>query len=357
MLFRSRTAIRILVLNFLLWTAVCGIGAMAQYTQDTNANYFWLLARWWKEYVPMMALSSALSGLMMHRSSLFEQRRHVLLLFGLVILLFQPAQWFYVAWLRGYLNDPGLSPSQVILKMRRFGWFMTAGTFAVVVAIANWRQARIRLRDWRRAQTDNLNLRLALEQQRVLTLRAQLEPHFMFNALNAISALVRSGDSTLALNGIGRLSDLLRYALSASARDEVTLGEELQFVNDYLSLQELRYGNRLRVHMEGDIGLTNDISCPPLLIQPLVENALRHDLDSHDGPSDICLHFDRQGDAMSIRVTNPLHAHASPNPGAGLGLANLRDRLRLMHPNTSLHAGPLGERFVAEVRLPLSGVD
>jgi len=191
----------------------------------------------------------------------------------------------------------------------------------------------------------------------MLALRAQLEPHFLFNALNAISALVRDDDKALALNGIGRLSDLLRYALSASVKSSATVAAELQFVRDYLDLQRLRYGERLRVHIEGDEALLHEVECPPLMLQPLIENALRHDLDCHAGPSDIRLAFARVGELLAIRVTNPLNAQASPNPGAGLGLANTRDRLRLMHPGATLQAGAQGERYVAEVRLPLAGLD
>jgi LytS/YehU family sensor histidine kinase len=202
-----------------------------------------------------------------------------------------------------------------------------------------------------------LNLRLAFEEQRTLALRAQFEPHFLFNSLNAISALVREGDKAMALGGIERLSELLRYALSASGRHTATLAAELRFVHDYLDLQRLRYGERLRVQIEGDGDLLHEVECPPLLLQPLIENALRHDLDCHQGPGDIRLRFVRDGAVMSIQVTNPVSAQSSPNPGAGLGLANTRDRLRLMHPGASLDAGMRGDRFVAEVRLPLPDLD
>src|SRR5690606_541462 len=132
---------------------------------------------------------------------------------------------------------------------------------------------------------------------------------------------------------------------------------ELQFVRDYLDLQRLRYGERLRVHIDGESALLHEVECPPLLLQPLIENALRHDLDCHGGPGDLRLGFTREGDALCIRVTNPASAHASPNPGAGLGLANTRGRLRLMHPGATLDAGLQGGRFVAEVRLPLADLD
>ena len=90
-----------------------------------------------------------------------------------------------------------------------------------------------------------------------------------------------------------------------------------------------------------------------MLLQPLIDNALRHDLDCREGRSDIYLSFDQNGDALAIRVTNPVSAQASPNPGTGLGLSNTRARLRLMHPTASLSAGLQGDRFVAEVRLPM----
>jgi LytS/YehU family sensor histidine kinase len=89
------------------------------------------------------------------------------------------------------------------------------------------------------------------------------------------------------------------------------------------------------------------------LLQPLIENALRHDLDCHGGPSDIRLSFVSDGAALTIRVTNPALAQASPNPGAGLGLANTRERLRLMHPTATLRTDLQDGSFVAEVRLPL----
>ena len=88
----------------------------------------------------------------------------------------------------------------------------------------------------------------------MLALRAQLEPHFIFNALSAISALVRSGDKTVALTGIARLSDLMRYTWSASLRDGVTIADELQCVNGYRALQRLRCDDegvqKLRVHQK-----------------------------------------------------------------------------------------------------------
>jgi sensor histidine kinase YesM len=356
-------ALRTIAASVLLWSAISVLGALQTYSDNLRSgfasHYPALLVTWFIEYaVPLIVLSAGLSMLLARWPALLARPRKVVLLFVGLVLVFQPIQWTYMAWLRGMLRIASLEDAwQLLLKMLLVGWFSTTGTFAAILALHYSRRARERELAWQRSQTDMMGLRLAFEEQRMLALRAQLEPHFLFNALNAISALVRDGDKTLALNGIGRLSDLLRYALSASVKSSATVAAELQFVRDYLDLQRLRYGERLRVHIEGDTALLHEVECPPLLLQPLIENALRHDLDSRKGPSDIRLAFERTGDLLAIRVTNPLNAQAPPNPGAGLGLANTRDRLRLMHPGATLQAGAQGERFVAEVRLPLDGLD
>jgi two-component system sensor histidine kinase AlgZ len=352
-------AARTIVIAVLLWTAISALGALQTYSDNlrvgVDSHYPALLVTWFIEYaVPLIVLSAGLSLVLARWPALIARPRDVFALFVGLVLVFQPVQWTYMAWLRGYLHVASLEDARLLLmKMLLVGWFSTTGTFAAILAIHYWRQARERELAWQRSQTDMLNLRLALEQQRMLALRAQFEPHFLFNALNAISALVREGDQALALGGIGRLSDLLRYALSASVRNVVTVAAELQFVRDYLDLQRLRYGDRLQVRIDGDGKLLHEVECPPLLLQPLIENALRHDLDCHAGPSDIRLDFVHDGEALAIRVTNPASAQASPNPGAGLGLANTRERLKLTHPAASLSTSLQDGRFVAEVRLPL----
>jgi two-component system sensor histidine kinase AlgZ len=280
-----------------------------------------LLVTWFIEYaVPLIVLSA---GLSMAGALAGPDRpaAHVVALFVGLVLRVPAGQWTYMAWLRGYLHVASLEDArQLLMKMLLVGWFSTTGTFAAILAIHYWRQARERELAWQRSQTDMLNLRLALEEQRMLALRAQLEPHFLFNALNAISALVRDGDKPLALGGIGRLSDLLRYALSASVRNNrATVAAELQFVRDYLDLQRLRYGERLQVRIDGDDDLLHEVECPPLLLQPLIENALRHDLDCRDGPSDIRLASSRtaRSCASASRIPSARTRRRIRAPGSG----------------------------------------
>jgi hypothetical protein len=358
-----RAEVKTVALSVLAWTAISALGALQTYSDNlrvgVDSHYRTLFASWFVEYaVPLMVLSALLGMALARWPALIARPRNVVALFIGLVLLFQPAQWLYIAWLRGYLDIGSLEDARrLLLKMLLVGWFSTTGTFATILAIGYWRQAQERELAWERSQADMLNLRLALEEQRMLALRGQLEPHFLFNALNAISALVRGGDKAVALGGIARLSDLLRYALAASVRNTTTVAAELQFVRDYLDLQRLRYGARLAVSIEGDLEGLEQADCPPLLLQPLIENALRHDLDCHDGPGDIRLSFRRSGTELLISVSNPASGQSSANPGAGLGLANTRDRLALMNPAASLQAGLSGGRFVAQVRLPLSPQD
>jgi hypothetical protein len=348
----------------MVWTVLCAVGALGSYTdllhKGQAGSYAGSLEGWWVSHLPMMALSSGL-GLALERwPALFASRRRVAAIYAALLVLFLPVELFYISLF--FISKSGASLTlsggwQGVTNMSRFGWFTeyawTTGTFVAMAAIGNWRQARVREQAWQRAQSDNLNLRLALEEQRMLALRAQLEPHFIFNALNAISALVRSDDKPVALTGISRLSDLLRYALSATLRDTVSLAEEMQFVRDYLALQRLRYGARLQVHIEGDDAELAHGDCPPLLLQPLIENALRHDLDCHEGPSDIRLSFQRLDAELLISVSNPVSAHAPPNPGTGLGLRNTRARLQLTHAAATLRTELVDNRFLAEIRMPL----
>ncbi len=138
-------------------------------------------------------------------------------------------------------------------------------------------------------------------------------------------------DKSLAVSALTRLSELLRYALTASSRDWVTVGDELHFVRGYAMLQQLRYGDRLQLSITGDDDTIRSGDCPPLLLQPLVENAIRHDLESHAGASDIRMTFTRTGERLAVHVSNPIHPEAIANAGLGLGLRSTRERLALLY--------------------------
>ncbi|MYM87901.1 sensor histidine kinase [Rugamonas sp. FT82W] len=353
-----------LLVNLLVWGLLCAVGAASVYSDvlregGASRSYGRVMLNWDLNHALMMSLSFGLYLAFRRWPQLVSSARAIARCYAMVVFIFLPLQLVFMAGLDAVRTDGMLDAAhawRLFLSPHGFDVFLefawSTGTFTAVTAICIWRGSQARDKAWQQALTDNLHLNLELERQRMLALRSQLEPHFIFNALNAISALVRTSDGDLALNGINRLSDLLRYALTASGRDWVSVGEELAFVGDYLALQRLRYRARLQVQM--DIGDVHGGECPPLLLQPLIENALRHDLDCHEGPSDIRIVMQREGAQLRIRISNPVAAEATPNPGLGLGLANTRARLQLAYRGAaSLESALRDGRFEAEIRMPL----
>jgi len=173
-----------------------------------------------------------------------------------------------------------------------------------------------------------LELASGLVQARLDALKSQIQPHFLFNALNSIAALVHK-DPAAADEMIGALSEFLRCTLAGSARQEVPLLEELEFVRRYLAIELVRFGDRLKC--EQDIPPeTFDALVPMLILQPLVENAVRHGLSAISGPAQLTIRARREEQMLRIEV-----ADNGPGPGSetgeGIGLANTRARLRELH--------------------------
>jgi two-component system sensor histidine kinase AlgZ len=336
---RTLHFLRIVAASLLAWSAICVSGALSSYgallQRGANPSFTELFVDWISMHGLMVVFSAVLWTALQRWPQAMATPRTVGRTYLLVLVLFLPLEYLFVSQLHK-MNLSGLFVE----------WTWTTFTFVTISGIRIWQLQRAR-------ETDNLSLRLELEQQRLASLRGQLEPHFLFNALNAVSALVRMDDKGATLSAISRLSGLLRYAQAASTRDWVTLAEELQFVRDYLALQSMRYGDRLRVAIEGDSGAVLAADCPPLLLQPLVENALRHDLDCHDGAGDIRLHFSERGGMLHIHVSNSVREVPS-NPGMGVGLRNIEARLRMACGNgAELRTKRADGRFVAEINMPM----
>ena len=358
---RTLTSVGIILI---LWGSLIGIGSLGNLadnaTRGSGERFPTLLLMWFCDHVLLIVLTCACHELFRRRPALVASWRSFALMYAALLLLFVPLQVLFQTATGAMIEGKPVLPGGALVSLLgqpSLKFFFESSwatfTFTAVVAVCNWRDARQRQDAWMQSQNENFALRFELEQQRLLALRGQLNPHFLFNALNAISALVRTQDSKMALSGIGHLSDLLRYALQASERDHVSLEDERQFVADYLALQKMRYGARLQVHIEGDdkAGLAGDV--PPLLLQPLIENALRHDLDCHEGPSDIRLAFGGDAERLTISVSNPVSEGRTTNPGLGLGLHHSRSRLQLAYgAEATLSAGAEGGRFLVAISMP-----
>jgi two-component system sensor histidine kinase AlgZ len=162
---------------------------------------------------------------------------------------------------------------------------------------------------------------------RLAELQARIRPHFLFNSLNSAIALVRE-DPTKAEHLLEDLSELFRHVLVAKA-DSATLAEEVQVARHYLDIEQVRFGERLRVEwaIDPDAGKAK---VPALFLQPLVENAVKHGVEPSPTGADVKVTTQRRGSTVVIKVTNTVPA-GQGRPGHGVALDNVRDRLRLLH--------------------------
>jgi sensor histidine kinase YesM len=360
--------VQFLLLNILGWTAFAAIGALTSLNDDLRAGFnpdYWEIFKVWGSSTFALAGLSLMVYLCFSRwPKTHSSVKHIALGYVLLLLISLPFQLLFV--IRQFLSDDSQTLnwaqlSEHVLVMDKLSYLLSftsvTGVYFGVLALKIWQQSQERRRAFEQERNNRLQLQLELEQQRLQALRAQLEPHFVFNALNAIGALVLSDNKTNALNGIHGLSDLLRYALTATEKNWVKIAEELAFLQDYLALQKLRYGARLHINMTGLDDSIQDGDCPPLLLQPLVENALRHDLDCHQEASDIHMHFAREGRHLHVCISNPLHADSAEhggNPGTGIGLRNTRARLQLSYGDqANLTTAIIDQRFQVDLRFPL----
>ncbi len=196
----------------------------------------------------------------------------------------------------------------------------------------------------------------ALEQKlraRLAALQAQVNPHFLFNTLNAIASLIPK-DPARAEETVERLASVLQYSITSTSKGRVTLGEELAAVRDYLEIEQARFGERLRSKIDVDDAIEAD-AIPPMLLQPLVENAVLHGLSSRDEGGAVTVQGRIEEDAMILKVSDDgVGPGGSKRRGNKTGLANLRERLALTYGAAAqLSVGPRpGGGFECEIRVP-----
>lgn len=173
-------------------------------------------------------------------------------------------------------------------------------------------------------------LRGQLAEARLDALRAQLHPHFLFNSLNAVSVLVRAEETAAATRMLELLGDLLRHLLRADRPQEVPLRDEAHVARQYLAIEQVRFGDRLAVvwAVAPDV---EDALVPDLLLQPLLENAIRHGVARRAGTGRIAVRAERRGGALRVAVDDNGVGPATRGEGGGVGLANLRARLQSLY--------------------------
>jgi len=201
------------------------------------------------------------------------------------------------------------------------------------------------------AERRAMEARVLAREAELEALKAQLNPHFLFNALNSVSALTTSAPAK-AREMCVLLSDFLRRSLSSGERTLIPLREEIVLARQFLAVEQVRYGRRLEVEEEVEDSLLA-VPVPPLLLQPLVENAVRHGVATLIEGGTVTLRVEKAGDGVRIAVENPYDPETPAPAGSGLGLSLVRRRLAAVWGRAAeLEEGGDGKRFRVAVVVP-----
>jgi len=246
----------------------------------------------------------------------------------------------------------GLEHSPVTLS----GWLPAFNVAVIVstvfvVAVLAYEKLRRQARDVEQREQQARHAALAAQ---LAALQARTNPHFLFNSLNAVAGLIQE-DPERAEQMVERMSDLFRYTIDGSRRRSAPLREEMAMVRDYLDIEGIRLGDRLRYRVEVADGL-DEVPVPPLLLQPIVENAIRHGVSQRREGGSVEITVSRAGEHLLIRVADDGPGPGgSSHAGSGTSMRELRKRLRLSYEDRAsleTRQGPDGGYEVL-LRLPV----
>ncbi|MBI1765411.1 MAG: histidine kinase [Acidobacteria bacterium] len=295
----------------------------------------WLFLSQWSAWALWVALVPIVLGLRrrfpLERTALrWAVPVHVFAVAGLCAM--QVVLGFVIAQLILQMNS-GLPLRMLVLRMAA-SWLSTMPSsalfYGLVLGLAS---ALDYYRQFRERELRASQLETQLAQAQLQMLKMQLHPHFLFNTLNGITGLVRDNDNAAAVQMLVGLSDLLRQTLDNAGKQEVRLREELEWLELYLKLQQMRFSDRLQVRVEA-APETLEALVPNLITQPLVENAIRHGLAPRAAPGSVSLTAQRTNGRLVLRVCDDgvgLPEQWRLATAQGLGLANTAARLRQMY--------------------------
>jgi len=259
--------------------------------------------------------------------------------------------WVAVGWVWAWVLATGSSLEGITSRyVGQMLVLFVSGVVLFLLAVA-FNYLLITFEVSQRAESKALELQVLAREAELKALRAQIDPHFLFNSLNSINALVMA-DPASARRMCVLLADFLRGSLKLGSQDRIALTEEIKLAECYLDIERVRLGARLQVERNIDSQCERCL-VPPLIMQPLVENAIKHGVaPSLDGGT-VSLNIERNGAGVKIVIENPVEAETSIKSGAGLGLNNVKSRLaNLYDGNARMDVNHNAGRFRVELQLP-----
>jgi two-component system, LytTR family, sensor kinase len=336
----SYSRLSLALISLLAWTAVGVVFAVPRFA--SNAAWWFVLrtsfAEWWTWGLLVPAIVAVDRYLPIAVNSL-GTRLVVHIVIGLPVALVYSYVSALLQVIMGVMAWPeafGLGPLHETLKggvlWNLLVYLLVVGGWQAVQYSQHYLASQLRLE----------RLERNFSEARLNALRMQLDPHFLFNALNTISSLVVS-QPKLARGMIEQLGDLLRLSLESGRRQQVRLGEELKFLGHYLAIQKTRFGDSLHVVVDVPAS-AHDIMVPSLILQPLVENAVRHGLSPRPGRGTVWVRATIDGAMLCITVEDDGVGLGDDwtDDRVGLGLGVTRERIVMLHPahDTGLQIGP-----------------
>lgn len=273
----------------------------------------------------------------------------------LALVVITPVVGAWSAGLQVLFNPWSFEPSPAFWSTWSSTLFFQAinclAAYALILTITYLVDSRDRVA---RQTAEAARLNEALSTAELAALRRQIEPHFMFNTLNSIAGLVRDERNPAAVNMIVGLSELLRRASEDSHRPQVSLGEEAEYLQRYIEIQKLRFGERLQVSVDIPDDLL-DARAPSLLLQPLVENAIKHGVATRVAGGAVRVAAARRDGRLRLSVYNDGPGFPDDwRTAGGVGLANLRTRLQILYgEDAALTPGRTEDGVEVVVTLPL----
>jgi two-component system, LytTR family, sensor kinase len=346
----SRQFLRFAAAFWLLFGLVAGILvwiSMIQHGHNIPLLLGYYIAVWLAWLAP-----TALVGWLARRFPVTPPRPQAVLVHVLAATVIALLHTIYsmslMLWLRPYdrmtASASELEVGKILLAQIPLGWIL------YLLVLGAWLALEYSQR-YRERAIEAAELQRSLADARLHALELQIQPHFLFNTLNAISGLVRVNRKDEAVSMVAGLADLLRYSLDHAGRQRVPLGEEVEVLKRYLEIQQARFPNRMSFTLIMDDAL-RQAAVPTLILQPLAENAVRHGIAKIASAGIVEVHVQRTGERLEVRIRNS--GTMTSALVEGIGLSNTRERLRTLYgENAHFSLKQSADSVVALLDLPL----
>jgi len=342
---------RRLIAGWLVWTVFAAFYAGVLYLSE-NVPYIYALPSSLMSHY-LMAIFSI--PIWFWTTRVLTRGNGVVQLAGHIIGAFAFAALWHKSYYQIFIWAFGLETFDAAQMERTKYWQMFGAMtiYGVIVGVFYLLRHQQQLREKEQCEAE---LRLHANQMELAVLKAQLNPHFLFNTLNSINALVGS-DPEAARRVLAQLAEVLRYSLESDRQQLVPLAEELRFVETYLTIEKARFGRRLQIKMEIDES-AKPLLVPPMILQPLAENAVKHGIAPKEEGGELALRVQRQNDHLEFEVAdngvgmNGTQVNDLLNQGRGLHNTDLRLR-KMFGDSSALQVSNGKEGFRVKFRIPV----